>query len=79
MTGVQTCALPISIVVALFSLVVSYAAHVEYFKAFPVVFVAAFSLFTLRRPILLTQKLMNIGIYAVFGSAMFLIAMIWRR
>jgi hypothetical protein len=37
-----------AIVVALIALFVSYAAHVEYFKAFFVVFGVAFSLFVLR-------------------------------
>jgi hypothetical protein len=69
----------LAILVALISLVVYYAAHVEYFKAFPIVFVIVFSLFTLRRPILAMQKLMNISIFVILGSAMFLIAMVlWR-
>jgi hypothetical protein len=69
----------LAITVALISLLVCSVGKVEYFQAFPIVFVIAFSASALRGPASLPQKLKTIGIYVVLGSIMLLAALfLWR-
>ncbi|HEX4004847.1 MAG TPA: hypothetical protein VHX60_01605 [Acidobacteriaceae bacterium] len=69
----------LAIIVAFISLIVYWVGKVEYFKAFPFVFVIAFTVFTLRGPSPLPQKLKSVGIYVILGAIMLLAALLlWR-
>jgi len=68
-----------SIIVALISLAVCYAGHIEYFKAFAIVFAVGGCIFALFGPSLPSQKFKNAGIFVVLGAAIYLIArFLWK-
>lgn len=68
-----------SIMVALVSLAISYAVHVEYFKAFAVVFGLGGATSALFGSSLPTQKVKNATVLVILGSVIYVIAWaLWK-